>query len=925
MAIDVPPLTSANRPIAFWLRIASPMAAVAMALAVGLVVKQFGKVPGALSPYVFFTFAIIFSAIRTGTWGGILATILSALATGFFHLHPFFDLKVSDQADAILLILFLFEGVVLSFVSPALSSGISMSHWPMLPRYCMAILMVGVVVGVKSILGGAVSQSQIPFMLFYSCVMIVSWTGGPGPGLLATFLSTTSVAFLFFEPKYQLNVEDPRSVLQLSFFLVEGTIISLLSGSLTAARRRADEQERLANLYWDNIRASEARLRKQNQVLVDLARQTEFFDFDDTLRELTVIAVQTVDVARASVWLLDTNREVLHCLDLYHSQKQIHERGRSLLANELPCYFAAIAENRSLAAHEAQYDPRTKEFAAGYLIPLNITSMLDAPIRLSGAVIGLFCLEHIGASRQWVVEEEQFAGSLADFVALALKRRDLRAAQNQIVEQASLLEQAHDAIATQDALGLVRYWNRGAEDLYGWSAAEVLGRSMNEFLPISHEMRQQFEEALQGDGEWTGELKQLTKQQTEVIVSARITLLKNPSGQNGHLMIATDITESRSLELKFLRAQRMESIGALACGFAHDLNNLLTPVVMGSDLLRAVSNPAQRDKLLNTIQASAERAAGLLKHILTFASGASMSQGPVELRPIVIQLVDLLGHTLPKSIVMSTSISPEVSPIAGPATQIDQILMNLCVNARDAMPEGGRIFIAANNRDMKADDAALPAGKSPGCFVELSIADTGTGIPQEIIDRIYDPFFTTKEPGKGTGLGLATTREIVEGKGGFIHLESKPGKGTRFSIYLPALQPTPQTSVPDTKETPIGKGELILVADDESSVRELAMRVLETYGYRVVAAAHGSEAVRSAREQGTKLSLILLDMMMPGQDVETTVAELKRAVPTVPLLLTSGIGMADDTSPNLGENAFLPKPYNIPQLLQLVHKVLEGK
>jgi signal transduction histidine kinase len=772
------------------------VAAVAVALAAGLAAERVAAGHGAYSPYVLFAAAIALAAVRSGFRAGLLATLLSGLATAFFHLHPLYSFDVSDRGAAVLLLLFLLEGVALSAVSAALARGDREARGAG-TRYGVAVGCVAAAVVLKLSLA-PVLPVAMPFMLFYACVMTAAWYGGPGAGAAATGAAAGSAAFFFFEPRHSLAIADPERAGQLVGFLLEGGLISLFSRTVERNRHRAAASAEAARRYWEELRASERRLRRQNRVLADLARRPGEDDPDRAIRELTEAVAATVEVERVGVWLFDPARAVLRCLDLYERSPGRHTAGAELPAAQYPRYIRAIEENRSIAAHDARADERTNEFAASYLVPLGITSMLDAPLRLGGAVAGMVCLEHVGPPRRWAVEEEHFAGSVADFVALALKRRELKAA-----------------------------------------------------------------------------------------------------------------------EAKLLRAQRMESIGALACGLAHDLNNLLTPVLMGAELLRT---GGEQPEMLDMIRSSAERGGALLRQILSFARGSAATAGPLEVRPVVEQVAHLFRHTTGKQVRLAVEVAEFVRPVVASAAQLDQVLMNLCVNARDAMPDGGTLTIAVRNRELGPGAGELIPDGRPGTYVALDVADTGTGIPPEILGRIFDPFFTTKEPGRGTGLGLATTRDIVGALGGFVRVDSRVGRGTTFTVFLPAAG---EHSIPkpDSAETPIGHGELVLVADDEASTRELACRVLEAYGYRAASASDGAEVVSRCREYGTDLRLVLLNVMMPGQPFGTTLAALRGEFPGVRLLLATGIGSRPEV-PGLDDVAVLLKPYTSAQLLQAVRKVL---
>jgi nitrogen-specific signal transduction histidine kinase/CheY-like chemotaxis protein len=388
-----------------------------------------------------------------------------------------------------------------------------------------------------------------------------------------------------------------------------------------------------------------------------------------------------------------------------------------------------------------------------------------------------------------------------------------------------------------------------------------------------------------------------------------------------------DVTEKKKLEAQFLRTQRLESIGTLAGGIAHDLNNVLAPILMGSELLQTHMPDAQRNELLQTIRVSAERGADLVKQVFLFARGVEGTRVPVEPSYLVKDLVKLLRSTLPKTIAVQTSFAPESWTIQGDATQLTQVLMNLCVNARDAMPRGGRLSINVANLFLDAATPCLHGEIKPGPYLLFQVADTGTGIPAEVVDKIFDPFFTTKEIGKGTGLGLSTVLGIVRSHDGAIDMTSTPGKGTRFSVYLPAVPN--ETAAPAAAPAPDltgGRGELILVVDDEPSICQVTKSTLEAAGYRVLVAGDGNAAVAKYLEYRDRVRLVLADTMMPVMDGPAAIRALQKVDPSVRVIAVTGMRAAGKAGqkPGLGEKACLQKPYTAGKLLQTVRAVWDS-
>lgn len=513
--------------------------------------------------------------------------------------------------------------------------------------------------------------------------------------------------------------------------------------------------------------------------------------------------------------------------------------------------------------------------------------------------------------------------------------RDARAEQREIEterrlrEQGMLLEKAHDAIVVCHLDGKIRYWNQGAEQIYGWTAEEVMGKSIERVLvrarsPLLEEARRQTLAA----GKWTGDLVEFAKNGDKVIAESSWSLIETEDGEpSAILLINTDVTERRNLEEQFLRAQRMESIGILSGGIAHDLNNALAPVLLGSQLLRMqLSDPAPL-KLLDSMEKSALHGADLIRQILTFARGVEGTRIRIELAQLIDDVRRLLTDTLPRSIKIEFDIPDDLWAIQGSPTQLTQVLMNLCVNARDAMSSGGRLRITAENFIVEETYLRLKPDAKGGAFVVISVSDTGTGIPPGLIQKLYQPFFTTKEFGRGTGLGLSTVKNIVNTHDGFIHIYSEFGKGTNFKVYFPASrfsQPGPGDS--PSERLPRGHGEGILVVDDEPGVLEATRLMLETHGYQVLTAKDGADALHVYARRREDIQLVLTDSMMPVMDGTRLIATLRQADPEVKVIIFSGLVETLDISIlEHGENIeMVAKPFNAEKLLGVVDRVLCG-
>ena len=500
-------------------------------------------------------------------------------------------------------------------------------------------------------------------------------------------------------------------------------------------------------------------------------------------------------------------------------------------------------------------------------------------------------------------------------------------AEEELRYQAALLDKAQDAIIVRDLAHRITYWNKSAERLYGWTAAEAAGRSVRELLYFDPGIFDDTMTRLLAQGEWTGELVQRRKGGGPLTIEGRWTLVRDEAGRpRAVLAINTDITERKKLEQQFLRAQRLESIGTLAGGIAHDLNNLLAPITMGVDLLKLFDPPPRSLPVIENIERSARRGTELVKQVLSFARGVEGARVALQVRHILNEVESIAVNTFPKNITVETRLPRDLWPVLADPTQLNQVVMNLCVNARDAMPDGGRLELVAGNTELDAQYAAMNRGMVPGRYVLIQVTDTGTGMPREIIDRIFEPFFTTKELGKGTGLGLSTVLGIVRSHGGFVNVYSEVGRGSTFKVYLPAQAADAGTAADGHvgEALPRGNGELILVVDDETSILDITKQTLLAFGYRVLTAGDGAQAISLYALQRDEVALVLTDMMMPVMDGTALIRALQRINPKVRVIAASGLRGNQDVAhaTSAGVKHFLPKPYSADMLLQLINQVL---
>ncbi len=515
-------------------------------------------------------------------------------------------------------------------------------------------------------------------------------------------------------------------------------------------------------------------------------------------------------------------------------------------------------------------------------------------------------------------------------IGMGIDISERKKVEEQVEEQAAFLDKARDAIVARSLEGTILYWNQGAEHIYGWKREEVLGRHIGEVLYADPKAFEELNQRMLATGEWSGELRQLNKNREELIIASRWTLIRDKEGNPKSVLgINTDITEKKKIEGQFLRAQRMESIGTLAGGIAHDLNNILAPIIISIDLLKKSVPDKKAAKLLKTIGVSAQRGADIVRQVLSFARGVEGERIEIQPKHLLNDLAHIIKDTFPKNIRLDLSAPHDTWTILGDATQVHQVLLNLCVNARDAMPNGGDLRINVENCVLDEHYAAMNIQAKPGRYVKISVTDAGMGIPPEILDKIFEPFFTTKELNKGTGLGLSTVMAIVKGHGGLINVYSERGKGTVFHVYFPATELSDEANKGEIEEVklPRGKGETVLLVDDEASIRTVTSQTLKAFGYRVITASDGVEALAQYVRHQRKIAVVLTDMMMPVLGGAPMIQALLKINPGVRIISASGLGANEGAAPYSGAGAkrFLTKPYTAATLLKTLRMILDEK
>jgi PAS domain S-box-containing protein len=629
---------------------------------------------------------------------------------------------------------------------------------------------------------------------------------------------------------------------------------------------------------------------------------------------------------------------VLHLEDNENDHVLLAE---TLSANELDCEFT-LAKNRDEfedALRRDEFDLIISDFTLPSYDGLRALSLAqelhpETPfVFFSGSIgedIAVDSLQH--GAVDYILKQRP--GRLVPAIRRALhnarERVRLQHADQIIREQGALLDKASDAIMVCDLAGRIIYWNKGAEKIYGWIAEESLGKNVLHLLfngILTPQIEETFKTAL-GQDEWGGELQKVAKDGRRVIVQARSTLIRDAQGRpQSLLVINTDITERKLLEEQFLRAQRLESLGALVSGIAHDLNNALTPILIGASILRGETLSREGESVLGTMESSAQRGAEMIRQVLAFARGGDSGRVIIRVDQIVKEMGRIITDTFPKNIECRINADKNCSPVSGAPTQLHQILMNLCVNARDAMPVGGVVTLSTQNVRLDTAAAAKIPDAKPGNYLCVSVADTGTGIPAAQLEKLFQPFFTTKTADKGTGLGLSTSLSIAKNHGGFITVKSEVGCGTEFKLFLPALIGAAEgEAAPQKPAPPVGGGQCILIIDDEESMLALIRTTLENYHYRVITAASGPEAVVRLAQKTDDVNLVITDIEMPFMDGFATIKALRKVKSNLKIVVATGSKQEKAVDGHgLKTDAFIYKPFTTDQLLKTVHEVLSRK
>jgi len=626
--------------------------------------------------------------------------------------------------------------------------------------------------------------------------------------------------------------------------------------------------------------------------------------------------------------------------------RQAEQKYRAIYENAAEGIFQTTPEGRYISVNPALAR------MYGYSSPEELTESVDdighilyvSPerrtefkrlIEAEGSVEGFeYEVYRKDGSRIWLSENARAvrdaSGAVIYYEGAVQDITERKRVEERLLEQADIINRAQNAIIIRNFEDeCITFWNKGAEQLYGWSAKEAVGKPIGELIFADAKDREAPLKLLISTGEFHGEIKHCARDGREVVVDSRVTLIRNDDGTPRSVLgINTDITERKKLEMQLLRAQRLESIGTLASGVAHDLNNILTPILMCAQTLRGDLADEDRQSAISLIEESAQRGAGVVKQVLTFARGIEGERVLIKSSHLIEETIDIARQTFPKSIELSSNYSEDLWSIEGDPTQLHQVLLNLCVNARDAMPNGGSLTLAAENFTADEHYAAMAPDAKVGPYVVLRVSDSGAGMTRATIDKIFDPFFTTKEVGKGTGLGLSTTLGIVKSHGGFISVYSEIGKGTTFKLFLPAAMTDANLQPSQISVVPIqGNGELILVVDDEPNILGITKMIFEKHNYRIVSASDGLAALALFAQQMESIGGLLTDIAMPYMDGVALVRALRKMKSDLPIIASTGQGERSRVNElqSLNVHNFLSKPYDADKLLTTIQAALEGR
>lgn len=667
--------------------------------------------------------------------------------------------------------------------------------------------------------------------------------------------------------------------------------------------------------------------RKQTELLQNaIYRISHAADKADTLEELFKSVHEIVSTVMPAknfyISLYDTENDLItfpYFIDEVDPPSPPVKPGKTLTAY-------VLRTGRSLLCDE-ETDAELRRRGDVEVIGAPSAIWIGVPLIIEDKPIGVMVAQHYTDPKAYTKKELHMLEFVSSQVARAIQRKQAEERLRLSEEQFRLIsENVADMIAVLDLDGKRLYNSPSYKSVLDDPDLLHGTDSFQEIHPEDREkIRHIFLETVRTGVGQRAEYRFITKDGSIRHIESQGSVIKNKDGKVSKvLVVSRDVTEKKKLEQQFLRSQRMESIGTLAGGIAHDLNNVLAPIMLSIQVLRNKTTNPDALSILETLNSTAKRGAEVVKQVLAFSRGIEGERLILQPKHVIEEIVKITKETFPRMIEIRAELAKDLSTLSADPTQIHQVLLNIFVNARDAMPYGGKITIKALNMQIDENYARMNLEARPGHYVCIAITDTGTGIPQKILDKIFEPFFTTKEVGKGTGLGLSTVLAIVKSHGGFLDVYSEIGKGTTFKVYLPAQ--TTDQQIPEEEKKPeqhLGHGELILVVDDEASIREITMDTLVANGYKVLTASDGTEAIAIYAQERSTIKAVITDMMMPIMDGTATIRALQKIDPHVKIIASSGMTPNDDIMKNSDiVKEILIKPYTTEKLLAALDKVL---
>ncbi len=686
-----------------------------------------------------------------------------------------------------------------------------------------------------------------------------------------------------------------------------------------AARRERARREAEEILREDRMRGAGPRL-------LDVIRSDALAEgrAQDVYGELTELVANAMHVDRVSIWLFDRERRGFECVESFDRAGSQHANGQWYAIEEHPAYFEALERSRFVEAHDAAAEQRP---AADRLAA--VSAQLDAAIRVHGAMVGALCLDHVGEARRWRGDEQMFVGSIADLVALVMETQERRRTEVALRESEEryreLWQHALDGMFTLDPGGRITSVNEAGCRLIARAVDDIVGHAFTDFLPARDvdPAMAVFSELVGPTGRAGGPvafgIRRADGSTVQVETSAQ--RIERDGALVEVLALVRDVSQRRQLEAQLLQSQKMEAIGRLAGGVAHDFNNLLTAIIGYSQIAAirpGVPAPALID--LKEITSAAHRAAALTRQLLAFSRRQVLEPRVLNVNGVVTGIEVLLRRLIGEDIALVTDLATDVAPVLADPSQLEQVVLNLAVNARDAMPDGGRLVLRTRMVEVPDHPLAMP-DPGAGPWVVLEVADTGVGMDEETRTHVFEPFYTTKE--LGTGLGLSTVYGIVQQSGGAVAVLSTLGQGTSFHVYLPVAGGVAVEQ--ELPSAPIGPGgsETILVVEDDDRVRALACRVLQLAGYSVLEASDPEQAIALSGE-AREIHLLLADLVMPVMRGSDLFNRLRLRRPQLKVLYISGYRNATDVQ-DVNDAAFLPKPFTPDLLASAVRAVLDAQ